>query len=93
MKFITNEGQMKENYDAIVVGAGLAGLTSAAYLNHYGYKTLLLEKGKQTGGLVKTFWYQGFAFDAGIRAFESSGTVFPMLEHLGIDSAFVRNPV
>ena len=84
---------MKENYDAIVVGAGLAGLTSAAYLNHYGYKTLLLEKGKQTGGLVKTFWYQGFAFDAGIRAFESSGIVFPMLEHLGIDIDFVRNPV
>lgn len=80
-------------YDAIIVGGGMAGLTSAAYLCRYGYRTLLLEKGKKTGGLVNTFWHQGFAFDAGIRAFENSGIIRPMLRSLDLELEFVRNPV
>lgn len=84
---------MSEPYDAIVVGGGLAGLTSAAYLCRYGYRTLLCEKAPHTGGLVKTFWHQGFAFDAGIRAFENSGILLPMLKSLGIDMEIIRNNV
>lgn len=84
---------MNREYDAIVVGGGLAGLTSAAYLCKYGVKTLLVEKGEKTGGLVNTFWHQGFAFDAGIRAFENSGILFPMLKSLGINMEFNENPV
>ena len=84
---------MKKEYDAIVVGGGLAGLTSAAYLCRYGFRTLMCEKRKKTGGLVDTFWHQGFAFDSGIRAFENSGIVFPMLKDLGIDMACKQNQV
>lgn len=84
---------MNKEYDAIVVGGGLAGLTSAAYLCRYGYRTLLCEKGQRTGGLVGTFWHRGFAFDAGIRAFENSGILYPMLKSLGIAMEFTTNPV
>lgn len=84
---------MRKDYEAIVVGAGLAGLTSAAYLARGGVKVLLLEKRKKTGGLVETFRHQGFAFDAGIRAFENSGILFPMLKDLGLELDHVRNPV
>ena len=84
---------MNMEYDAIVVGGGMAGLTSAAYLCRYGYHTLLLEKGKKTGGLVNTFWHKGFAFDGGIRAFENSGIIRPMMKSLDLDLEFVRNPV
>ena len=84
---------MNKEYDAIVVGGGLAGLTSAAYLCRYGYRTLLLEKSHKTGGLVNTFWHQGYAFDAGIRAFENSGILFPMLKSLGLELEFGQNPV
>ncbi|NLC26030.1 MAG: NAD(P)-binding protein [Fastidiosipila sp.] len=35
---------MNKEYDTIVVGAGMAGLTSAAYLSRQGLKTLLCEK-------------------------------------------------
>lgn len=84
---------MMMEYDVIVVGGGMAGLTSAAYSCRYGYRTLLLEKGKKTGGLVNTFWHQGFAFDAGIRAFENSGIIRPMLKSLNLDLEFVKNPV
>lgn len=84
---------MSDHYDAIVVGGGLAGLTSAAYLCKYGYRTLLIEKSVKTGGLVSTFRHQGYAFDAGIRAFENSGIILPMLKSLGIDIELVENPV
>lgn len=84
---------MSKNYDAIVVGGGLAGLTGAAYLSRYGYRTLLCEKSHKTGGLVNTFLHQGYAFDAGIRAFENSGILFPMLKSLGLEIPMVQNPV
>lgn len=77
----------------IVVGGGLAGLTSSAYLCRYGYRTLLCEKSHKTGGLVNTFYHQGFAFDAGIRAFENSGILFPMLKSLGLEMEFSQNTV
>ena len=84
---------MNKDYDVIVVGGGLAGLTAAAYLCRYGYRTLLCEKSSKTGGLVSTFRQEGFAFDAGIRAFENSGIIFPMLKNLQIDMPVVKNPV
>ncbi len=80
-------------YDVIVVGAGAAGLTAAAYLCKNGYRVLLCEKSSKTGGLVDSFQYKGFFFDAGIRAFENSGIIFPMLKQLGITIDFVKNPV
>ena len=84
---------MKKKFEAVVVGGGIAGLTSAAYLCRYGLRTLLCEKRPKTGGLVETFWRQGFAFDAGIRALENSGIVFPMLKDLGIDIDFAQDQV
>ncbi|MFA7010071.1 MAG: FAD-dependent oxidoreductase, partial [Bacilli bacterium] len=84
---------MIKEYDAIVVGGGIAGLTSAAYLLKYGYKVLLCEKEENLGGLVGTFWESGFAFDWGIRAFENSGILFPMLKNLGIELEFINNSV
>ncbi|NLG11375.1 MAG: NAD(P)/FAD-dependent oxidoreductase [Coriobacteriaceae bacterium] len=84
---------MSKEYDAIVVGGGIAGLTAAAFLCRYGIRTLLCEKADHTGGLVTTFWHHGFAFDAGIRAFEDSGIIFPMLRSLNIELQVEKNPV
>jgi phytoene dehydrogenase-like protein len=80
-------------YDVVVVGGGIAGLTSAAYTSRNGCSTLLCEKGEKVGGLVNSFRHNGFTFDGGIRAFENSGIVFPMLKQLGIELNVVRNPV
>jgi phytoene dehydrogenase-like protein len=80
-------------YDVIIVGAGIAGIISAAYTAKAGLTTLLCEKSQKPGGLVGSFSRRGFTFDSGIRAFENSGIVFPMLRQLGIELEFVRNPV
>ncbi|TRX71323.1 NAD(P)/FAD-dependent oxidoreductase [Carboxylicivirga sp. M1479] len=83
----------QNKYDSIVVGGGIAGLTSATYLARAGQKVLLIEKNKEVGGLVNTFSRDGFQFEAGVRALEDAGVIFPMLKELGIELDFVRSPV
>jgi len=80
-------------YDTIIVGGGIAGLTSAAYVSREGQKVLLIEKNKECGGLVNSFIRDGFHFDAGIRALEDAGIIFPMLNDLGIHLEVVKSPV
>jgi phytoene dehydrogenase-like protein len=82
-----------ESYDAIVVGGGITGLTSAVYLAKGGAKTLLLEKNDRCGGLVNSFSREGFLFDGGVRALESAGIILPMLKELGIDLEIIESPV
>lgn len=80
-------------YDALVVGAGMAGLTAAAYLAREGLRVLVCERSEESGGLVSGFESNGFHFDAGLRAVENSGVIRPMLRDLGIDLEFLPNPV
>lgn len=80
-------------YDTIVVGAGIAGLTATAYLARSGQKVLLLEKNKEVGGLVNSFNHNGFLFDAGVRALEDAGIIFPMLKDLNIKLDIVKSYV
>ncbi len=81
------------HYDTIIVGGGIAGLTSAAFLCKSGHNVLLCEKEDRLGGLIGSFDYKGFTFDAGIRATEDSGVLFPMLKSLGIEIEFLDNKV
>ena len=57
---------MKENkYDAIVIGAGLTGLTTAFYLNKAGKKVAVVEKENRIGGQIGSFKQEGFVFEQG----------------------------
>lgn len=80
-------------YDVIVVGAGIAGLTASVYLARAGKSVLLCERSDHAGGLVNSFVKDGFLFDGGMRAMENSGIVLPMLRELGIPLEHRRSPV
>jgi len=80
-------------YDAVVVGGGMAGLTASAFLAQSEHSVLLCDQASQLGGLVQSFERDGFVWDAGIRAIEDSGIIFPMLGALGINVEFLKSPV
>jgi len=77
----------------VIVGAGMAGLTAAAYLARENYDVLLLEKNDRVGGLLHTFDHDGFSFDTGPRAFVNSGIVKPILKDLGLGWEFFDNRI
>jgi phytoene dehydrogenase-like protein len=83
----------EKTYDTVIVGGGIAGLTSAAYLSKKGQKVILIEKNKECGGLVNSFNRDGFHFDAGVRALLDAGIIFPMLKELDIELEVVKSPV
>ena len=83
----------EKRYHTVVVGGGMAGLTSAAFLAKEGKSVLLIEKNHECGGLVNSFSRDGFQFEAGIRALENAGIIFPMLKELGIELEVVKSKV
>lgn len=82
-----------QNKKIVIVGAGMAGLTAAAYLARENYDVLVVDKNDRVGGLVSTFENNGFFFDSGPRAFVNSGIVKPMLKDLGIEWDFTQNTI
>lgn len=56
-----------QTWDAIVIGSGMGGMTSAAALAKMGHKVLLLEQYKTLGGLTHSFSRDGFSWDVGIH--------------------------
>ena len=54
---------MAERYDAVIIGGGHNGLTTAAYLARAGWRTLVLERRHVLGGAAVTEEvYPGFRF-------------------------------
>ena len=84
---------MDTRCDVLIAGGGASGLTAAAYCAKAGLDVLLCEKSGLFGGLIGSFERNGFVFDAGIRAFEDSGVLIPMLRSLEIDLPMAPNPV
>lgn len=82
-----------KSHEIIIVGAGMAGLTAAAYLSRAGHDILLIEKNETCGGLLTSFQRDGFVFDAGPRSIENAGTVRPLLKDLEISLDLFESPV
>ncbi|MDR0390356.1 MAG: FAD-dependent oxidoreductase, partial [Planctomycetaceae bacterium] len=61
---------VKEIYDVVVIGSGLAGMTAANILERSGYSVLLVEQHHQLGGLAATFKRRdGIIFDVSLHGF------------------------
>lgn len=54
---------------AVVIGAGIGGLSAAIRLSAKGYQVTLLEKNNKVGGKVASLQQEGFRFDTGPSLF------------------------
>jgi ferredoxin--NADP+ reductase len=76
---------MREHWDAIVIGAGMGGLTAAAHLVKAGLRVLVLERNPHIGGTAYVYHRKGFTFPMGPLGFSHPGLVKTILEDLEID--------
>ena len=58
---------MATDYDVIVIGSGMGGMTTAAALSRFDHAVLLLEQAPFLGGLTHSFSRDGFFFDVGLH--------------------------
>lgn len=54
-------------YDAIVIGSGIGGLTTAASLSEMGQKVLVLEQHYTAGGFTHAYSREGYEWDVGVH--------------------------
>lgn len=74
------------NYDAIIVGSGVGGLTIAALLAHKNYRVLVLEKEEVIGGLCRSWAQDGFCFNQSatqVTGLSPQGPLTYLLKKLG----------
>jgi hypothetical protein len=70
----------------VVIGAGLAGLTCAIYLQRNGLQVTVLEASDRVGGRVKTDEVNGFRFDHGFQVINPNYSEIKRLDALsGLD--------
>ena len=69
----------KKTFDAIIVGAGLAGLSCARRLQTEGFDFLILEASDRVGGRVRTDLFEGFILNRGFQVLQ---TAYPEAQRL-----------
>ena len=86
------ESYARDRYDAIVVGAGIGGLTTAAMLAKRGLAVLVLEMHYELGGCATVFdrvgKNQGYQFDVGLHYIgdcEAGGLIPRILDAAGVE--------
>jgi phytoene dehydrogenase-like protein len=67
---------MSSGHDAVVVGAGLAGLRAARELTRHGLDVVVLDAADRPGGRIATDVVDGFRLD---RGFQVLNTIYPAL--------------
>ncbi|MFD4785359.1 phytoene desaturase family protein [Rhodococcus qingshengii] len=78
-----------QDWDVIVVGSGMGGMTAAAYLAASGRRTLVLEQGDVLGGCTHVFRRKGYEFEVGVHYLgdcgRPDGNIPTVLRGLGVD--------
>lgn len=53
------------NYDVLIIGSGITGMTAAYYLHKAGKKVLVIDKQQRPGGVIHSANENGFTFEMG----------------------------
>lgn len=62
------QAKLNEGWDAVVIGSGIGGLTTAVLLAmHAGKRVLVLERHYEAGGFTHTFRRPGYEWDVGLH--------------------------
>ena len=81
-------GAMVEDFDHIVIGAGISGLGAAHFSARRGLGTLVLESAPRVGGCIHSHVFEGlggFWAEAGSHTcFNSYGNLLSILDDLGL---------
>ncbi len=75
------------DYDAIVIGAGMGGLSTAAHLANGGMKVLVLEQHHKVGGVTTSFKRGDFQFETALHKMNGAapgGPMYQIFEELGL---------
>ncbi|MGD0855208.1 MAG: FAD-dependent oxidoreductase [Dehalococcoidia bacterium] len=78
---------MLKDFDAVVIGAGLGGISAATSLAEAGKKVLLMEKHNVPGGYASSFLRGRFEFEVALHALsglgreEDQGPIWKLLKH------------
>ncbi len=78
---------MNNNYDIIIIGAGLGGLTAGAKLAKEGRKVLLIEQHYIVGGCATVFKRKDFTFEVGLHeldGLDNSDLKMEIFKELGV---------
>jgi all-trans-retinol 13,14-reductase len=59
--------RLAPGYDAIVIGSGMGGLTTAALLSDLGKKVCVLEQHYTAGGFTHSYEREGYEWDVGVH--------------------------
>ncbi|MDD5747716.1 MAG: NAD(P)/FAD-dependent oxidoreductase [Actinomycetota bacterium] len=81
-----------ERFDAVIVGAGIGGLTCGALLAKNGYKVLIIERHEKPGGFVSHYERKGFLFQIPhlISGCGDGGELRRVFDYLEMKQGFVR---
>ena len=80
--------KLETQYDVIIIGAGIGGLTAAALLSKTGLSVCVLEKEPHVGGYLAGFRRKDFIFDTAIHwlnQYGPEGMVTKLFDVLGSD--------
>ncbi|MFC5342845.1 phytoene desaturase family protein [Brevundimonas staleyi] len=78
------------SYDAIIIGAGIGGLSAAALLAHAGKQVLLLERADEVGGRTRSKTIEGFRIPLGATAIQLDGIIPEICRTVGAEMNVVE---
>jgi prolycopene isomerase len=86
-------GEMNR-FGAVVIGSGIGGLATAAYLARHGFRVDVLEKHNKPGGYATNFRRKGFTFEVSLHTMTvNQNATYDIIKSLGVLDRVKFNPL